>query len=228
MKISGIIAHWLFVLCLPLLLFTASIAGAANSLWLYQYGFEKYDISRVTGLSEAELVKAAAGLISYFNSSEADINISVVKDGEAFRLFNQREVAHLRDVKKLFWLDYRVLLGTLIYVLGFTLVRLFWWRDWRQLARVVVAGSSLTLALMLALGLATLLGFDWFFWQFHLLSFANDFWLLDPAHDYLIMLFPRGFWIDAVLFIALAAGGVAIILDLAGIGHLLFNRDSRD
>ena len=115
MKALNIVAKWLFILCLPVLLLTASIGVAVNSRWLYENGFEKYDISRNTGIAEAELEEAASGLISYFNSGEEDISLTVIKDGEPFELFNQREAAHLRDVKGLIRLDYRVLLGTLIY-----------------------------------------------------------------------------------------------------------------
>ncbi len=56
----------------------------------------------------------------------------------------------------------------------------------------MVGGNSITLTLMLALGLGTLLGFDQLFWQFHLISFANELWQLDPTRDYLILLFPTG------------------------------------
>ncbi|MFC1893091.1 DUF1461 domain-containing protein, partial [Chloroflexota bacterium] len=178
------------MLSLPVLLLTASIAGAVNSLWLYEYGFEKYGVSQTTGLMEEELEKAARGLIGYFNSNEEYISLTVVKDGAPFILFNQREVAHLKDVKGLIRLDYTVLLWTFVYSLVYTALALFWRRGIyrRRLARRLVGGSGITLALMLALGLGALLGFDRLFWQFHLLSFANDFWLLDPATDYLIML----------------------------------------
>ena len=50
MKILGIATKWLFMLCLPLLLVTASIGWAANSLWLYNYGFYKYSISQTPEL----------------------------------------------------------------------------------------------------------------------------------------------------------------------------------
>ncbi|MFC2020544.1 TIGR01906 family membrane protein [Chloroflexota bacterium] len=226
MKYFNVAARWLFILCLPLLLLTASISCAVNSLWLYERGFEKYDISSATGLAGPELEKTARGLISYFNSSQEFIEITVEKDGQPFTLFNQREVIHLKDVKDLFRLDYLVLLGTLIYALGYGGASLFRHRGryWQQLARGVVSGAGITLAVMLALGLGTLVGFDRLFWQFHLISFANDFWLLDPARDYLIMLFPQGFWYDATLFIALGAALVAVILGgLAG-GHLLLNK----
>ncbi len=213
MRIPGIAAKWLFMLCLPVLLLTASIGGAINSLWLYKYGFEKYGISQATSLAEEELEKAAAGLISYFNSDEEYISLTILKEGKPFVLFNQREVAHLKDVKELFWLNYWVLLGTLIYALGYATVSLFWRRNnRRRLAWGMVGGSGITLVLMLALGLGTLLGFDQLFWQFHLISFANELWQLDPARDYLIMLFPGGFWYDVTIFCAVATAAGAVVL----------------
>ena len=198
----------------------------ANSLWLYKYGFEKYDVSSTTGLADSELEKAATGLISYFNSGEEYISLTVVKDGQPFELFNQREIVHLKDVKELVWLDYRVLLGTLLYALGYAGVNLFRGKRQyrRRLAWGVIGGTSLTLALMLALGIGTLMGFDQLFLQFHLLSFANDFWQLDPTRDYLIMLFPQGFWYDATLFCALATTAGAVVLGGVAGGYLLFTR----
>jgi len=221
LKVLVITAKWLFILCLPILLLTASIGWGVNSQWLYTYGFEKY---QTTDLAQSELEKAATGLISYFNSGEANISLTVIKDSEPFELFNQREVVHLRDVKRLIRLDYWVLLGTLIYALGYTGISLFWWKDWRRLAWGAVSGSGITLALMLAIGLGILLNFDQLFYQFHLLSFTNEFWQLDPARDYLIMLFPGGFWYDAAIFCALATVGLAIILGVVAGGYLVFTR----
>ncbi|MFC2016830.1 TIGR01906 family membrane protein [Chloroflexota bacterium] len=226
MRILTITTKWLFILCLPVLLLTVSLGWAVNSSWLYKYGFEKYGVSQTTGLIEVELEKAATGLVSYFNSDEEYISLTVIKDGKPFELFNQREVAHLRDVKGLIWLDYWVLLGTLIYTLGYVGVSLFWRgkRYWRRLAWGVVGGGGITLALMLVLGLGTLLNFDRLFHQFHLLSFTNELWMLDPAKDYLIMLFPRGFWYDAALFCALATVVQAMVLSGVSGGYLLFIR----
>jgi len=215
MKALQITAKWVFMLCLPFLLFTASLAWVINSLWLYDYGAEKYGVSQVTGLSESELDKAYAGLVSYFNSDEEYISLTVIKDGQPFELFNYREIIHLKDAKKLIWLDYWVGLGTLLYMLAYAGVCLFWRRPeyWRHLGRGVLGGSCVTLGLMLALGLVSLVDFNWIFWQFHVISFTgNDFWLLDPTKDYLKMLFADGYFYDVVLFCALGVAGAAVIL----------------
>ncbi|MDD5127413.1 MAG: TIGR01906 family membrane protein [Dehalococcoidales bacterium] len=222
MKIIHCITRWLFILCLPVLLLTASITLAFNSQWFYEYGFRKYDISRTTGLAPAELSRAARGLIDYFDSRNELISITLTKDGKPFALFNEREVIHLKDVKALVWLDYKVALGTLLYALGYAAV-LLWRKNRQQLARGLRHGGILTLTLGLLSGLGILLNFERLFWQFHLISFNNDFWQLNPATDYLIMLFPGGFWFDAAIFIALLALGMALIL--GGTGFLMIRHE---
>ena len=67
---------------------------------------------------------------------------------------------------------------------------------------------------------AVLVGFDDLFEQFHLLSFSNDFWLLDPRTDHLIQMFPSGFWFD----VTFAVGAVTLlegaVVALVGFGYL--------
>jgi len=207
------------MLCLPILLLTASIGWAANSLWLYRYGFQKNNASQTTGLAQSELERAATGLISYFNSSEEYITVVVVKEGKP--LFTNDEAAHFKDVKRLIRLDYWVLLGTLIYTLAYASVSLFWQKDWRRLARGVVRGSIVTLALMLALGLGTLLNFDQLFLQFHLISFTNLLW---SAEGYMLLLFHDPFFYDATLFCALATVAGAVVLGGVAGGYMIFSR----
>jgi len=218
------IARWLFVLCLPVVLITASILAAANSRVLYNYGFDKYAVSETTDLAEEELDKVARGLIQYFGSNQESISLVVEREGEPFELFNAREVLHLEDVKGLFHLDYMVLLWTLGYALSYIGVSFILDRLGfsRRLSRAVIAGGVLTLFLMLAAGLATFFNFDGFFYQFHVFSFANDFWLLDPATDFLVMLFPQGFWYDATVAVALATTAVALVF--SGIAWLYLRK----
>ena len=216
MSVSKIAARWLFVLCLPVLLITASIAICVNLPALYTRGFNRYHITQVTGLDMSQLQKAAAGLRDYFNNGQKYIDIVVTKDGQPFTLFKPIEVDHLKDVKALFRLDYKGAAATLIYVVLFTLAALFWWRDRRQLWKGMRDGAILTLVLMIALGITIAVDFNGFFIEFHILSFSNSFWELNPLTDYLVMMFPEQFWSDATTFIAAGAAGAALII--GGIG----------
>ena len=229
MRILGIAAKWLFILCLPILLLTASLSWAVNSHWLYKYGFQKYDVSQTTGLAQSELEKAATGLISYFNSDEEYITLTVVKDGKPFELFTEREIIHLWEVKTLFQLVYYLLGGALAFVIIYSLGMLLWRRgsSWRILASGVLRGSALTLGLVGALALGAVVAFGPLFWWFHEIAFVffeGDYWILDPSQHYLIMLFPQGFWYDAAIFCAVATAGLAVMLGGVGGGYLLFTR----
>ncbi len=222
-KVLGIIAKWLFALCLLFLLLTASLGWAANSHWLYNYGFEKYSIVQTPELSQFPLERIADEMIDYFNSGEDYVSITVTVDGESFDLFTEEETIHFKDVKDLIRLDYWVLGGTLFYVLAYAAVCLFWRRRryWRRLVWAVFGGTCLTLGFMLLLGIGTLLGFDALFYNFHLLFFSNELW---SAEGYMLLLFTEEFFYDAALFCAIGSGGLALILGGLSGGYLLATR----
>jgi integral membrane protein (TIGR01906 family) len=225
MKIAGVIFRWLFILCLPLLLVTSSLRIPANIPFLYEYMFHKYQVGITTGLDDSDLKATAHGLVDYFNSNEKYINLVMQKDGQPFTLFNEREIVHLKDVKGLFQLDLKVLLVTLAFAIGYAVWSITRGKDnRRRLARSMLIGGGLTLGLMVALGIGMLFDFDTLLWRFHLLSFSNDFWLLDPAHDYLIMLITGGFMYDASFIVAGATALGALIIGGTGWGYLFLLR----
>ena len=218
MKYFKTVIRVLFILAVPAFLFSLSIGIAVNSKWLYEAGFKKYDIARVTGISKSDLNKAAAGIINYFNNSDENINVQIVRNGQPYLLFseNESEIIHMRDVKDLFRLDYKVLLGSFLFIAGYVGIML-WQKKRKDLASELIGGGGLTLVLMALLGISVAAGFfDPIFIAFHRIAFRNDFWLLDPNIDVLIMMFPDGFWQDALSFIALLTGAGAIILGAVG------------
>jgi len=197
----------LFIICIPLLLITTNVRFAVNDMRLYEYGFNKYHISEESGLNKGNLTEIAHELITYFNSNEEYADISV---------YNQRDIAHLKDVKGLIQLVYRLQFVALGYIVVYILFNLLIMGSafWRDLARRLIWGSWTTIALLAALGLAAVVDFDQFFLLFHLVSFRNDFWQLYPG-DKLLLMFPEGFFQDAALFIAGAAILEAIIIGAA-------------
>ena len=90
-----------------------------------------------------------------------------------------------------------------------------------SLARLVLWGCGLAVGLVALVGLQSLVSFDAFFTLFHQLGFANNLWQLDPERDYLVKLFPEGFWLDAMLFLAIASVVEAVV---AGVVAWLLQR----
>lgn len=218
MKIIQNIIYWLFVCCLPVLLITSTICLEVNELSLYEYGFDKYEISQDTGIDKIQLRSVAQHLIDYFNLRADTVQITVVKGDEEFNLFNEREVIHLGDVRSLIQLDYWVQRGAFLLIVICALALFFGLRvGWRMLVRGLFWGGFITMGLMVALALWALFGFERLFILFHLVSFTNEYWILDPARDYLIRLFPGGFFYDAALF-----GFGAIMLEALLIGGIAF------
>ena len=231
MKIVIYIARVIFVACLPILLLTAAIAGEVNCSWLYTHGFEKYDVRQSLAdnglqLSTTDMAGIASGFIHYFNSGEEYINLTVKQNNTIVNLFNNEEIIHFKDVKKLFTFDYEVLLGTLSYCLFFGLVSFFWKKDENRnkLARDTIKGSVLTLGLMLLLGIGTLVDFNNLFYQFHLLVFTNTFW---SAEGNMLLLFPDGFWYDAAVYCVVAIALLAIILGGVSWVYLRYHRKKK-
>ena len=58
----------LFVASVPVLLITASVTYAVNDSGLYNRGFQRYQVSTITGITGPDLVQAGAALREYFNS----------------------------------------------------------------------------------------------------------------------------------------------------------------
>ena len=216
----------LFVVAVFLFLIAASVTYAVNELRLYGYGFDKWDISRKTGIERDELGSIAHQIRAYFNFTAEPLEIRATVYSEERDLFSERETIHMKDVKHLIWGVYVVAGLSLAYMTGSAVVgyrrrgREYAW----TLARNLLWGSGVTVAFVLTVALIALVGFDQLFRVFHEISFANDFWMLDPRSDYLVILFPEGFWYDATMFVGLLSLMSALVVGSASGGFLFVRR----
>ena len=213
----------LFVLAIPILLVTASVTWAINDLRLYAHGFDKFDIPAKTGIERPDLIQAAADIRGYFNSGQDKIDLRAPVFGQERSLFGGREVAHMKDVKDLIRGVYMLGAVAGLYLLSASLAGLLWKGGvfLPHLARWLLRGSVLTIGIIATVGLFALVAFDQLFLLFHKISFANDFWRLDPSRHYLVRMFPEGFWFDATLFVGIVSVGLALLLADASAAYLL-------
>jgi integral membrane protein (TIGR01906 family) len=216
MKILKSALFWLIVCCIPLLFISSNLRWGMTELSLYEYGIDTYPVSAVTGITKPELLKVHQHLIDYYNSKIDTAQVAVQHGEKTINIFNEKELIHLRDVKGLFLLDCTVQIVTFSIVLACILLLLFLLKEkWRISIKGILWGSAVTLGLVLFLALWSLVGFEQLFVFFHQLSFTNQFWILDPSKDYLIMLFPSEFFYDVALF-----GFGAVVLQSAVLGGI--------
>ncbi len=220
------IPGFLFVASVPLFLIAASVTYAINDAGLYNRGFQRYHVSSITGITVPDLVQAGGELRRYFNSRREPLSVRTRVYGVEQELFNQREVRHMADVKRLIWGVYALGGITGVYLLVLTLAGLAWRPQMyaARLARYYLRGGILTLALILAVGLFSLVGFDSLFLVFHQISFRNDLWQLNPYTDYLLMMFPQGFWFDSTIRVATVTVIGAVMAVVAPGSYLLWQR----
>ncbi|MDP2719387.1 MAG: TIGR01906 family membrane protein [Dehalococcoidia bacterium] len=214
MKLLSIAGSLLFILAWPLLLTSTSVSVAANSPSLYNNGFDKYNIPASTGIGKPELKLVVLQMIDYYNSDREYLDIKVPLGGKTVDLFNEREIEHMKDVKGLINFSYLLQWSSILYVIIFGSIGFFWRKGKfrRSIFRLILKGSLATLAVVLILSAFVVFNFQGFFLGFHLLSFSNDLWVLDPSRDYLIKMFTEGFFFDATLYIGIAVAVEAAII----------------
>ena len=210
-----ILRSTLIVLIVPLLLVTTNVRLVADSPYLYSYGFQKYGIESVTGIEMGQLELAGEKIRDYFSNDQDYLVIDIERQGQEIKnLYNQREILHMKDVKNLIQLIYSIQIWSLLLfitliLIGFLSKRL---RKFSKVIDPISWGGGLTLGIAAVVGILSLFGFQRLFLFFHLVSFDNDLWILDPTRDYLIMMFPQGFFFDATVFIVGLTLGQALLL----------------
>jgi integral membrane protein (TIGR01906 family) len=229
-----LIARWvamaLFVVAVPIFFVLSNVRMAAMEPRVYEYSFSQYNVVETTGIERLQLDRAAREIADYFKNDEPLLTTRVTIEGEEQALFNPREVQHMRDVKELFQDVFRLHEIAFVYVIGYVAAVFLWSRErsMQRLARQAITAGVATAGVLAVAAVGVVVGFDGLFRQFHLLSFANDFWLLDPRTDHLIQMFPQGFWFDVTLGVGVLTIAEGALLALFGFVYLVWLKQRGD
>ncbi len=202
----------LFVLSLPVLFCTTTLRWLVSDTSWYQAGFVKYGVSARTGISAQDLAKSAEQISSYLLVKQDSLDIPVRIAGSVQPLFKERELLHMRDVRNLLNNFYVMQGVSLLYALLYLAISPIWLRGnyLRSIGQRLRWGGGLTLGVFAGFGILSMFDFDSLFLKFHMVSFDNDLWILDPAKDNLIMMFPQGFWYDSAMRLAVVTAAEAL------------------
>lgn len=208
---------WLITLLLPLMIIFTSARIIFTPFYLnYEYQSPKFPADEF-GFSTQERLKWANISLDYLFNDQGIEFLANQKMADGNPLYNERELSHMLDVKKLI----QACVISWIAIAGFFVLMAVWsWRGkWQETFwQAIMRGGWLTVGLIVAILAAIAMSFDQFFTNFHHLFFTGDSWLFFET-DSLIRLFPLKLWSDGFTFVGIFSLTFGIVL--GAIGHKL-------
>jgi integral membrane protein (TIGR01906 family) len=212
-----IVLSYLTSLFVPLALIGAALRILLSPIFINIEYRMPYFPADEYGFTRQDRLQWAPFALKYLVNSSDISYLGDLKFEDGSPLYNERELSHMADVKK-------VVLGALrawyISLIVLTLLAILAWRGkWiPDYINGLRRGGMWMIGLATALGLVAGVGiainpevFWQFFTLFHEIFFTGDSWLFYFS-DTLIRLFPIRFWEDAFLWAAILAlgGGIAL------------------
>lgn len=226
-KISSIFAV-LLILSAPITLLLTGVQLVAFDRDYYRAEYVKYNIPEYIGMSMDNLMDSTEKLLSYLENKRDDLDFkaSFAKGEQEF--FSQRDKQHMVDVKGLFVKGRIIRNFSFFYIVIFILL-LFWKRPFvdqlRKLTRFGIAIAAAGIAPVLIIVVLMNIDFYKYFTVFHEIFFTNDLWLLDPATDRLVNIFPQDFFTDMAFSISYLYIGAMVAILIVSLLIMRFVKD---
>lgn len=218
MKILDWTAGIVFSLALIVILLITSVEAVLY--WTpgyFQHEYEKYNVTWAVDMEMEDLLYVTESMMDYLRGDREELQVTTTVGGQERSFFNEREIAHMADVKNLFSGGIILRRGAAAAALS-SILLLFFRKKLKLLPRAVIFSTSIFIGLIVLLAAAVSTDFTRYFTIFHEIFFTNDLWLLNPRTDLLINIVPESFFIDTALRIAVLFGvSMASVLGVSGV-----------
>lgn len=179
------------------LLITSVEIAAYSDFEYYAKEYTKYNVMEDVDMALDDLMAVTEHMMAYLRGERDELQIETTVGGETRGFFNERELAHMVDVRNLFIGGLAVrricIIIAIICLVGLALAR-------TAFKRVLPAcfqwGTGLFFIILAVLTAIIASDFNKYFVIFHHIFFTNDLWILNPATDLLINIVPEPFFVD--------------------------------
>lgn len=190
--------------------------GAYGNFGFYQKEYEKYHVLDDLNMKMPDVMYVTKEMMSFLRGDRDNLIVETTVNGESREFFNEDEISHMEDVKKLFVGGLRLRMVMIIIMvllvgaalllkdgIGKILPRAF---QYTSVALIVITGVVIGLFAS---------NFDKYFVVFHKIFFSQGNWLFDPDVSLMINMLPEGFFADiaariGVIFVGILAAGFAV------------------
>lgn len=209
---------YLVVVSLLLIVLITCIDISCFQRGFYKEEFHSLDIAAQNHVSEEDLMKATDALLDYIQGKRDDVIVEIDWYELSTEAFNERERAHMVDVRGLYQFAMvlrGIALVLLLFASGFLIYALK--RDcWKLFATAYVRCGICFVLVVGMLGFWAAVDFTSLWEMFHHIFFTNDLWLLNPHTDFMIRMFPEPLFFHLVLRITVPF--LVIFVGLWGMG----------
>ncbi len=196
----------------------------------FEKEYEKYQIAETVQMEMDDLLEVTDEMMDYLRGDREDLHVPTVVNGQPREFFNEREIAHMEDVRGLF-LGALALRRICLGIAAASLLILFWrYRPQVRtlLPRTLCAGTGLFFLITATLAGIISTNFTKYFVIFHKIFFTNDLWILDPRTDLLINIVPEPFFVDTAARIGITFMAMIAVLFAVCIFFLRKEKKSLD
>ena len=184
---------------LVILLITSFEIGAYSDYNWYKKEYEKYDVLAELEMKMDDVMEVTKEMMSYLRGNREDLVVKTIVNGDEREFFNDREKAHMIDVRQLFLGGLWLRRGAVISLAIAIVVLIKKDENWKnRLAKSMLWTFGIFIITTVGAGFLFFSDFNKYFTLFHEVFFSNDLWLLDPSTDLLIRMLPEGFFFDMV------------------------------
>ena len=198
------------IFLIPLIIIGSAIRVALTPLFISveyrlpgfppdEYGFSTED--RLTWANYS--IEYLLGRVSH-----DELASTTLQDGSP--LFNQRELAHMLDVRVLTHQGLNLWQVLVLVLIAFIILGIIF-NLRHEILISLKRGALLTILLILSVLIYLAINFTQLFTQFHQLFFEGDSWLFLMS-DHLIRLFPLRFWRDLFIFIGSLSAAISLLI----------------
>lgn len=195
--VARFVITWVVTLLIPFALILTGIRLLLTPVFL-QYEYNRPGFPADTyGFSTADRLTLGQISLNYLLNDAGIEYLGGQRLPDGTPLYNQRELSHMDDVKRLVQLALKVWQASLGLVIGLGLAA--WGARWSDsYKRGLARGGWLTLGLIAFVLVNVFVSFDALFTAFHRIFFTGDTWIF-LFTDTLIRLFPIPLWQDTFI-----------------------------
>lgn len=194
---------------LVVLLVVINVRFAMSSLWLQIEHTRPGFPADPFGLTTEDRLYYGRYAVDYLIYQHDVAYLGSLRFPDGRPLYNERELVHMRDVQSVTRVAFAVGAAAGV-VLVLTLLMMLRRYGREAMLRSLRVGALVTIAILLAIIILAVVGWEFFFTGFHRLFFADGTWYFLTS-DTLIRIFPEQFWFDTALLI----GGLTMFESLA-------------